>query len=77
MRRSPLLKHQLEWFRRQIFGPKSERFTVLEPAHAAALGETDRRAGRTLAKTARSRRTPAACPQREVAEAARKWPVLR
>lgn len=64
------LKRQLEWFRRQIFGPKSERLTVLEPAQQLALGEgLSAGAASTLAKT----RTVAAhtrhVPPREVDEA--------
>lgn len=33
------LTHQLEWFRRQMFGTKSERLRVLENATQLALGE--------------------------------------
>ena len=33
------LKRQLEWFRRQVFGSKSERLTVLENAEQMSLGE--------------------------------------
>jgi transposase len=33
------LAHQLEWFRRQMFGTKSERLRVLESAQQLALGE--------------------------------------
>jgi transposase len=33
------LKRQLEWFRRQVFGAKSERLTVLEQAQQLSLGE--------------------------------------
>lgn len=33
------LKRQLEWFRRQVFGSKSERLAVLENAEQLSLGE--------------------------------------
>ena len=33
------LTHQLEWFKRQMFGTKSERLKVLENAQQLALGE--------------------------------------
>lgn len=33
------LKRQLEWFRRQVFGSKSERLTVLQNAQQMSLGE--------------------------------------
>lgn len=33
------LQHQLEWFKRQMFGAKSERLRVLENAQQLALGE--------------------------------------
>jgi len=33
------LKRQLEWFRRQVFGSKSERLTVLENTQQMSLGE--------------------------------------
>jgi transposase len=33
------LQHQLEWFRRQLFGTKSERLSVLENAQQLCLGE--------------------------------------
>jgi transposase len=34
------LKHQLEWFRRQMFGTKSERLAVLEDAWQLPLQES-------------------------------------
>ena len=33
------LAHQLEWFKRQMFGTRSERLRVLENAQQLALGE--------------------------------------
>ena len=33
------LTHQLEWFKRQMFGTKSERLRVLENPSQLALGE--------------------------------------
>jgi hypothetical protein len=33
------LKHQLEWFKRQVFGTKSERLSVLENARQLSLAE--------------------------------------
>jgi len=33
------LKHQIEWFRRQIFGQKSERRLLVEDAQQISLGE--------------------------------------
>jgi transposase len=33
------LEHQVEWFRRQIFGQKSEKRSVLAPAEQMSLGE--------------------------------------
>lgn len=58
------LKRQLEWFRRQIFGPKSERLAVLEHAQQMNLGEgLSAAVPGTLPKTgtvaAHTRRVPA------------------
>jgi transposase len=48
------LKRQLEWFRRQVFGSKSERLSVLENAQQMSLGEALAAAAASTLPTTRS-----------------------
>jgi transposase len=57
------LEHQVDWFRRQIFGQKSEKRSVLAPAEQMSLGEL-----LSLPQTG----TPPDAPERSVAAHSRK-----
>ena len=57
------LEHQVDWFRRQIFGQKSEKRSVLAPAEQMSLGEL-----LSLPQTG----TPPDAPERSVAGHSRK-----
>lgn len=57
------LQHQVDWFRRQIFGQKSEKRSVLAPAEQMSLGEL-----LSLPQTG----TPPDAPERSVAGHSRK-----
>jgi hypothetical protein len=65
------LKHQLDWFRRQVFGQKSERFAPEPDPTQMHLGEVLPVPTSTPEKSRRSRRIPGASRKKTAPRAAR------